>query len=97
MSILDIDKPIDLGELEATFTGRGPYPWTAARDVRILIRQHQEMRAMLKLAFDLSHGVTGADEDDAICRIKVHFETAPTMWLRDAFEQWQRKAEELLK
>ena len=66
------------------------------RGVRELLEENQRLRALLRLGRDLSAGVTGADADDAIGSIKVHFEIAPSQYLAVAFEEWQHAVTEVI-
>lgn len=47
MSIRDVDRPVDIDALAETFSGPGPYPWTAARDVRLACAELRSTRARL--------------------------------------------------
>lgn len=50
MSIKDTDAPVDVAALAETFSGPGPYPWTAARDVRLLCAEAERLRKALNYA-----------------------------------------------
>ena len=47
MSVRDVDRPVDIDTLEEMFSSAGPYPWTAARDVRLALRELRQTRGLV--------------------------------------------------
>lgn len=52
--IHDTDKPVDVDAVNETASGPGPYPWTFARDVRLMCKELKERRAADLTASDLA-------------------------------------------
>jgi hypothetical protein len=61
-----------------------------------LLAHIRELRAALAMLCDLSEGFLGADHDDCVGEIRVHFSDRPSMYLRTALAKECDKARHLL-
>jgi hypothetical protein len=45
MSVHDTDKPVDVDAVSELASGPGPFPWTFARDIRLMCAELKKFRA----------------------------------------------------
>lgn len=67
MSVHDVDKPVDLDEVEKVASSPGPYPWTFARDVRLLVAEARKARTPRAECRGRVHVEAGGYDDRCRC------------------------------